>query len=414
MKVEEYINQPISAITGVRTVEGNKFGIELELEGRNVALQDVATRNWHRHNEPSLRGESIEFATIGGFEFDKATKAVEDLFKKFKEHGAKINDSVRTSTHVHLNFSDKSVKQVVNFFSLFTLLEEVLQYYSGADRKGIHWCLATREAEGIIGVLASGIGRGDLSRFAGDRYKYGACNLSSLFKFGTIEVRTMRGAVSAEQVIAWLDILNDMYNYACNVMVSPAKLVTDLSELGAEGLMKTIFSGKNYKEVMSTFPVIRTLHNSLMEGARLIQIFAYEFDEAFRAKVELPKPPKAPKGLKELPYLIPAGFPNAGKSYCIYKPNGERWYCRNNRFDEVGVWQHGERLADDPRIFWSAVHQRFVVIINGDIVPCRWRIHHEIPDEGMPGPRDRRPMPPEEREEDVGFDDEEDREGDDW
>ena len=136
MKTEQFLNHTPAEVCGCRTTKGDLFGVELELEGRGVALQDVATRGWTRHHDGSLRGESNEFCTAGPKTFTETQKLVTELFKKFKDNGVKINDSIRTSTHVHLNFGDKTMKQVVNFFVLFTVLEEVLAYYSGEDRKG--------------------------------------------------------------------------------------------------------------------------------------------------------------------------------------------------------------------------------------------------------------------------------------
>lgn len=409
MKPEVFLNQIVSMSCGVHETKGKKIGLELELEGRNVAMGDVATRGWQRKHDGSLRGEAIEYITAGAKEVEPAKKLVAELFGKFKENGVKFNDSIRTSTHVHLNFSDKPVKAVINFFALFTMLEEVLQYYSGEDRKGNLFCISTREAEGIVGVLADAVAKGDLSRFAGDRYKYAACNLSTLYKFGTAEIRTMKGATSAEQVNAWIDILNDMYEYSLNVMKSPADIVKDLSYLGAEGLMKKVFSPKSYKELMRYFPAPATLHYSLMEGARVIQVFAYEFEEAFNAVVEIKE---MPKGDAKLPGLRPGGRP-----YAVYNTMGRRWLCMK---DGPGVWKDGDRCRDDRRIQWSGALSRFIVVYpDGEVVPLLWSAHHEIPDEVAAGAVfEPRPMPPElmghggdeeDNDEDMEFD-----EGDDF
>src|SRR5690242_19109605 len=110
MKIEEFINTNVFIVCGTRETSGDKFGLELELEGRNVAMADVAVKGWGRHQDGSLRGESVEYTTIGAVTFENAKKLVTDLFKKFEENKVKIKDSIRTSTHVHLNFSDKPLK----------------------------------------------------------------------------------------------------------------------------------------------------------------------------------------------------------------------------------------------------------------------------------------------------------------
>jgi hypothetical protein len=282
-------------------------------------------------------------------------------------------------------------------------LEEVLQYYSGEDRKGNLFCISSREAEGIIGILAQAIARSSLDKFAGDRYKYAACNLSTLYKFGTIEVRTMKGATSAEQITAWVDILNDMYTFAQN-MVSPGQLITDLSQLGAETLMKRVFSPDSYRELMLHWPAGHNLHYSLMEGARLLQVFAYEFDEAFRAEVKIEKP-KVQEGMP-LPRRIPEGILK-GSMYGIWLPSGAPW----NVTGEFGgpFWRDGERVQDEKRVKWDAKQGRFRLDYPDGPYFCNWRKHHNIPDEGR-GPV--RAMPFWDEEPDIDDDDE--PEEDDW
>lgn len=410
MKTETFLNHNVSDITGVRQVDGIKFGVELELEGRNVGLQDVAVRGWQRHADGSLRGESVEYTSANARDLADLKKDVENLFSKFKQHNVKFNDSIRTSTHVHLNFSDKPFKKVVNFFALFTMLEEVLQYYSGEDRKGNLFCISSREAEGIIDVLVGVIAAGNPHPFAGDRYKYAACNLSTLYKFGTVEVRTMRGATSAEQVNTWVEILNDMQAYALK-MEAPADLIGRLSLLGAPGLMQEIFTPKNYAELRGTFPAVQDLGQSLLDGARLLQVFAYQFHDAFTKEVQV----QAKKmGRLRRTFLD-------GSQPSVYRPDGNRWMCVGA--NRVGMfWQDGEVVHDDPRLEWDENLGRFIVRYpNGDFEACRWRNHPDHGDEGFHG--NARAMPfrrvePEEFEDDDEFEEEpifdEENEGDDF
>lgn len=385
MKTEQFLNYTPPIVCGCRETKGEVFGVELEMEGRGVGLNDVATRGWTRHHDGSLRGDAIEYCTAGPKNFTETQKLVKDLFKKLKDNGVKINNSMRTSTHVHLNFSDKTMKQVVNFFSLFTVLEEVLAYYSGEDRKGNVFCLSTRDAEGILNVLAEALAQGNFQRFAGDKYKYAACNLSSLFKFGTVEVRTMRGAKTEEEVNNWLDILNDMYEYSLK-MKSPVDIINKLSFLGAEGLMKEIFRGSNYSELMGSFPAPRTLHASLMDGVRIIQVFAFEFDPAFHAKVDLEK--KEEKDKKRGGAALRITLPNRARNqhYAVYTPDGQVWICcpvrQGRRNDDF--WIDGETCHDEVRIVWREFLGRFVWREFGEEIPLNWRVHDVFDDEGMP------------------------------
>jgi hypothetical protein len=381
MDTKTFLNSPVTYLFPVTDTKGDKVGLELELEGRNVGLHDVATRGWQRKDEGSLRGESIEYVTNGPKDVAEAKKLVVGLFDKFKDNGVVFNNSIRTSTHVHFNFADKPMKQVINFFSVFTMLEEILQYYSGEDRKGNLFCMSSRDAEGIIGELTKAVEKGDFQNFAGDRYKYAACNLSTLHKFGTVEIRTMRGAETAEQINKWLDILYDLYKYSLTLK-SPAELITSLSFIGAEALMRKILSDDNYKEVMSTFPVVRNLHMSLMDGARILQIFAFQFEDAFVAEVKIDE--------KKINQRLPAAF--GGRHYQIFKPDGVVWSVRP--IHRGMFFEHGDRDLDDSRIMWDGDRQRFIVLFpDGFVFECPWRRHHAIAGERAPRIEDRRPMP---------------------
>lgn len=382
MKTDVFLNTTVSGFTGGKKVPGNKLAIELELEGRGVGLADVATPGWNRKNEASLRGEAIEFTSSGPKPLTELKENVSNLFSKFSANKVCFNDSIRTSTHVHLNFADKPIKSVINFFALFTLFEEILQYYSGEDRRGNLFCMSSRDAEGIVGILHDAIAKGDLRSFAGDKYKYAACNLCTLYKFGTVEVRTMRGASSSGQVNDWVDILNDMYEFSLT-MESPADLIKDLSFIGAEALMKKVFSPRSRERLLKVFPVVATLHHSLLEGARLIQVFAYEFDEDFKAKVAIPKPNKELGG----GHILPVNRPEGGL-YSIYKPDGSVWNVApecNRQGVHPEFWPNGERVIDDNRIRWSARYGRFIVEYPDEkVILCNWKRHHAALDEGPP------------------------------
>lgn len=375
MDTAQFLNHEISVLIG-GTVKGNKFGIELELEGKNVALQDVATKGWRRTQDGSLRGESVEYVTSSPVELKAAKKLMVDLFKKFEENKVVFNDSIRTSTHVHLNFTDKTAKQVVNFFTLFTVFEELLQYYSGEDRRGNLFCISSRDAEGIVQVLSDAVARGSFDRFAGDRYKYAACNLSTLYKFGSIEIRTMRGATSADQVNKWLDILNDLYEYALNKMETPSNLIQDLSAYGAEEFMRRVFAPESVNELLRTFPVVQTLHYSLMEGARLLQVFAFEHEAAFLVKKE---------DIKEVGYeVLPATYQVDGVpvNYFVWTPEG-RWACYAPRGKPV--FTHGDACSDNAHIIWDGIRGRFITPLpGGEVIVHPWARHPLFGDEGRP------------------------------
>lgn len=345
--LNKFLATTASRACGVAVTQGMKMGVELELEGPGVGLQDEPTRGWRRTADGSLRGESIEFVLSAPSEYPVCVKAVDYLFGKFGKNAIKFNKSIRTSTHVHLNFSDKPMRQAITFFCLFTLLEEILEHYSGEDRAGNLFCLSSRRTDEIAAILQQCLRDGNLRNFAGDRYKYAACNLSTLFKFGTVEVRTMRGADTAGQVNKWLSILNDMYIASLRIE-SPTDLVTSLSHEGAQGFLRTIFSEENAAELEGSVPEGFDFFRSLLDGARLIQPLAYEFEDAFRFRPD----PNAPAPARERLLRISAN----GERPMVIRLSGRNWSItgrNDNRAGAGAYFMHEESCIDSRDVRWN-------------------------------------------------------------
>lgn len=281
LRISRTLNTVVGKMGYVQERKGELYGVELELEGRNVAMEGVPTKGWKREKDGSLRGESIEYVFSTPCGYDEATARVRTLFEAFKKNAVKIKNSYRTSTHVHINFSDRKIREIINFFVLFTILEELLEIYCGEGREGNLFCLPSRDVEGIVNMLEKAVmNRGDLAEF-GEDVRYCAINLAAINKFGTIEIRTMRGADNQEMVLDWMDILHQMYDFAINKMTTPARLIESLSILGDEGFINQVFNRATAKKLMATWGG-RGLHASLYEGARLVQVLSYRLDEAYQ------------------------------------------------------------------------------------------------------------------------------------
>lgn len=278
------LNETVAELHGFPKKEGFLFGVELELEGRGVALEGIRPVNWKRMEEGSLRGENCEYVFAQPCELGESVKRVNAIFKQFAKHEVQLVPSYRTSTHVHLNFSDKTVKQVINFFFLHTVLEELLEHYCGDTRRSNLFCMSCRDNEQLIELMESALfKRGHFNGFGND-IRYNAANLAALMKFGSIEIRTMRGADTAEQVIDWLDILNQLYVFSCSDECPPPwKLCENLSHLGSHQFLRQCFNDETVAKLMATWPVTMDLTRSLMNGVRLIQMLSYRLQEPWEA-----------------------------------------------------------------------------------------------------------------------------------
>lgn len=320
-QVARSLSLTVSNIVGCRLIPNEQYGIELELEGRGVGLEEIPTKGWKRHKDGSLRGESVEYVSSSPANKLETFKRLELLFNLFVKYKVSLKNSYRCSTHVHINFSDRSMKDVVNFFCVFTIIEELLEVFCGPERAGNLFCLSNRSAEMIVKLLENSVFvRGEFSQF-NEELRYCSINLSALNKFGTIEIRTMRGADSQKQITDWVEILSQLYDFATKKMITPSRLIESLSFLGYRGFLEQIFSKPVLELLLNSWENKETLNASFYEGARLIQVLAYRLEEAYgfipKVKNEQKKPLKKRRGnftrIKQGERLlhVPA-FPNHG------------------------------------------------------------------------------------------------------
>jgi hypothetical protein len=336
-----FLNNTVEALTGRKAREGFLYGVELELEGYNVGMEGVPSKNWKRVEEGSLRGEAIEYVFTVPCAYDEAIARVNKLFDTMQKCNVQLKNSYRTSTHVHLNFSDKLGKQVINFFILHTILEELLSYYCGESRKGNLFCLSTRDAEELVNMFERCVfNHGCYREFSND-VRYQSCNLAALNKYGTIELRSMRGANTAKEVNEYLEIVKSMYEFACGENCpEPWRLVESLSHLGMDGFLAQVFSNKLIDKLMKTWPVVKDLRLSLMEGVRLIQMLAYKLEGVWNEE-----PPPKPRVQKAAPAEGVAGAVVHNRIQFI---DGATWFVQANAPNGYRTHgPHGEEIVYD-------------------------------------------------------------------
>lgn len=202
-----------------KPVEG-LFGLELETEGRNLPLNEfLGGTRWEAVPDHSLR-DGIEYVSNRPLKKEEAIKAVQDLKKIFNNRKSIPSYSFRTSTHVHVNYTDASHNQILNAIITSMLLETVLVNNCAPSRIGNRFCLRLIDAEGIVDTLKELFTSFNGRNFSRTRYmdnneaKYCATNLVPLFTLGTIEYRALQGTMDTETIEPWLDALSNIKEYA--------------------------------------------------------------------------------------------------------------------------------------------------------------------------------------------------------
>lgn len=204
-------------------VEGNKFPIPTgahgthhptkmtELPGKTSSLP-----GWCYVHDGSLRGKAnAEYVFDGPAKFDQVEKRVTDLFDLLKEYGSVLDDSNRTSVHVHMNVQNFHLDRLASFLGLYFCFEEILTQWCGEHRVGNLFCLRAIDAPAIISQIRRFI-RADGKAQLHDHLHYSALNANALTKHGSLEIRTMRGCKDPETILEWVAILRRLYDVSAD------------------------------------------------------------------------------------------------------------------------------------------------------------------------------------------------------
>lgn len=325
-------NLPILSLLGLKSYKG-EVGIEIEVEGnkfpkdnsnvghpRNEYIPDT----WAYHKDGSLRGnDNAEYVTRKPLKFSEVPQAVNELWQMFAAYGSVLDVSNRTSVHVHLNAQSFHLNRLCSFVALYLSVEELLTEWCGQHRVGNLFCLRAKDAPAIaeiVKVFLQDKWQGKAMNPFPDSLHYAGLNLHALSKYGSIEVRTMRGAIEPEEVIRWVEVLQHIYELSAE-FTDPRDICEnfsgrDVMEYARMVLGKhanTIFQDIAYNEDM--------IRNSLYDGIRIAQDLCYCRDWSAYVPTKLDEDPfrrPAKKVLQSMQaYTDEATVPTTPSPYTI-------------------------------------------------------------------------------------------------
>jgi len=205
----------LHALVGKNNLQGKVVGIEIEAEGNG--MKAVVLDDWRSEDDGSLRGEfpssRHEFVS-SPLKAADVSQALDKLIDSQK--GAEIDFSFRTSSHVHVNCLDMDVQAIGAFVYTYFLLEKDLMRYCGEHRNNNRFCLRMVDSDELTEILKCLIQLGfrDMRVFVNEELRYGACNMASLSKYGTLEFRGMRGTMDKKVLLNWIGALLKIRQYA--------------------------------------------------------------------------------------------------------------------------------------------------------------------------------------------------------
>ena len=278
------------AITMGKTPVNGDVGIEIEVEGAKLPHEDKTPSPWVYHKDGSLRGEDNgEYVLQSPLKFAEVPGALDTLWKQFEKMESRLDDSNRTSVHVHLNVNSFHFNRLAAFLGIFFTLEEVLTQWCGDHRVGNLFCLRAKDAPAIISQVTNFIRRDGAVEISNNLH-YAGLNFHALKKFGSLEVRALRGCSDKQTIVDWVKILERLYKVSadfddprsvCSLFSSSGPLAFFESLLGDMASVVRAGSGLSEEQI----------RDSMYEGIRMAQDICYCRDWAkFKASELEPDP----------------------------------------------------------------------------------------------------------------------------
>ena len=248
-----------------------EIGIEIEMEGRNLNIPD--NKLWGVKNDGSLRGpEHCEYVLNGPVALNKVMDALTILQGLFRENIV-LTPSDRCGIHIHINVQHFTFQETFNFILLYLLLEKVLVGYCGESREGNLYCLRGCDAEYFIDMMIETKKHSDLHHLASgrDTLRYASVNPTAIFKFGSVEFRSLRTPQNLDAIVEWVNLLHTVKTSSLQ-FDEPTEIIDRYSARGNDRFLSDMV-GLRFSELLQK--QVEDVEQKILEGIRLTQDIAY-------------------------------------------------------------------------------------------------------------------------------------------
>ena len=250
----------------VRRWKDKDIGIEIEIEGRN--LKHPIDKYWTTHNDGSLRGPAVEYVLKAPVHRINTKNRLKSLQIELDEFGSVLQPSDRCGVHIHVNCQDLTTRQVINFATIYLILEDLLVKMCGEERVGNLFCLRASDADRIISGLRICKQQDSMNYMQSNQFRYASINLAAISKFGSVEFRALPTPKNFLLIQRWINILLSIKDYSLNFQ-DTFNIIENISFEGPEGFINAVL-GEN------ALLIDRRNQNSLItEGIRRVQEISY-------------------------------------------------------------------------------------------------------------------------------------------
>lgn len=245
-----------------------EVGIEIEVEAGEHRTPMIENTYWFTGGDGSLRGNSAEYILKNPVKRKEIPKVLNNLKKLWKEQDVRFIKSVRTSTHVHINMQQQEFKEVISFFVLYSIFEDLFVKFCGREREGNLFCLRGRDAGFLIEHLVGISTNGNWNSLSDNNIRYASVNMAALAKFGSMEFRAMRGTSDFSQIKLWINMLLRLKDNAL-AYDNPRNILELFSQTGEHRFLEEIMG--DYSEILQCPKMGRLIR----EGVWRVQELAF-------------------------------------------------------------------------------------------------------------------------------------------
>jgi len=257
-------------VIGCRETSG-EIGVEIEMEAHKLPTPDLVQTYWRVEQDPSLRGESCEFVLRKPLDKDDLSKALLELDGALKTSKTEVKNTYRAGIHIHINVQDLTPRQLITFISLYFMLEEVFLSFCDKSRAGNHFCLRLSDASYTLDAITQAVLDGNFKSLNTEDLRYASLNVTSLFKYGSIEFRALESMTDFEKIKIWALSLLRLKDFVKTVN-KPTDILNQASERGFTNFSKDVF-GEFYKHFAQFIT-----EDQIRKGVRNIQYAVYSRD----------------------------------------------------------------------------------------------------------------------------------------
>jgi len=245
------------------------YGVEIEVEGNNLPTR-LSSSVWRIERDGSLKSaEAYEYVTPHPLSLAGVRSSLDYLGAAYATSRTSVDESIRAGVHVHMNVQDWNIKQLFTFTTMYYVLEDILTRWCGPAREGNLFCLRSKDAEFVLFRVLEALNNKNLRLLKDDTIRYSSLNYCSLFKYGSIEFRGMRGTGDLDAIYNWVQIINDLRESSLK-FDDPVSVISTMSGDGGRAFLDRVLP--NTAKLLGD---VNDADELISESTRRVQMLAF-------------------------------------------------------------------------------------------------------------------------------------------